>query len=638
MQEKEIQVLNYLKNQTDWCTAANISVNLNYSIRSIKTYISYINANYPELVLSSRKGFLIRDKERLYSLLNASASHIPQTAQSRQAYILKLLLLRQQTKDLNELAEELCISPVTLTNEISIIKGELTKFDLVFRTKNNCAYIDGLEKNKKKMISHLIYSETKDNFSSLELIQTYLPNLDMKIIKHIITDKLLSNHYFIDDFSLTNFILHVGITMERSLENPSSQEQNDTCGNIPADSPIYKLLREICDNLEKYFPVRFTDGDFYNLALILMTRIVHENINQLEPSRLKEIVGVEIYDLMEMIQNKVRNVFYVNLNNQDFIIRFSLHLSNMMIRLENNIHLRNPQLLSIKNTYPYIYDVSVFIANLITKEKGYLLSEDEIAYISLHIGVLIEEQKALRDKVKVLVLAPQYYSTHLRLVKKIHTVFEDSIILLGVITSLDELGLFSDYDFIISTIPVNVCSSVPVARINNYFDNKDVSNIINILEDIKKARVKATLENKLKFIFKKELFFYNPDFKDQRDAIDFLSDALYKTGYVDLTFREKLYEREKISSSAYTNIAMPHPLEMCSFSTAIAVSIHPAAIDWNRNKVNVVFMLAINEENRILFRDIFDLVTEIISSKKYFQSLLNTKTYEGFINLLISSV
>ncbi len=638
MQEKEIQVLNYLKNQTGWCTAANISDSLNFSVRSVKTYISNINSNYPELVLSSREGFLVTDKERLYSLLNASATHIPQTAESRQAYILKVLLLRQQTKDLNELADELCISPVTLTNEISRIKMELIKFDLVFKTKNNCAYIDGLEKNKKKMISHLIYNETKDNFSSLDLIQTYLPNFDMKIVKHVVTDKLLSNHYFIDDFSLTNFILHVGITMERSLENPSATELGDTAVTSPIDKPIHKLLREICDNLEKYFPVHFTDSDFNNLALILMTRIVHENINQLEPSRLKDIVGSEICDLMELIQNKVRNVFYVNLNNQDFVIRFSLHLYNMMIRLENNIHLRNPQLLSIKNTYPYIYDVSVFIANLVTKVKGYILSEDEIAYISLHIGVLIEEQKALRDKVKVLVIAPGYYSTHLRLVKKIHTVFEDSIILSGVITSLDELGLFTDYDFVITTIPVNTCLSVPVAQINNYFDNKDISNIVNVLEDIKKTRVKTILENKLKYIFKKELFFYNPDFKDQNDAIDSLSDILKKNGYVDSTFREKLYEREKISSSAYTNIAMPHPLEMCSFSTAIAVSIHPAAINWNENKVNVVFLLAINEEDRILFRDIFDLVTEIISSKKYFHSLLNTKTYEEFINLLISSV
>ncbi|MGB4661031.1 MAG: PTS sugar transporter subunit IIA [Mobilitalea sp.] len=639
MQEKELQVLSYLKSQNSWSTAANIASNLGFSVRSVKTYISNINSKNPELIASSRDGFLIQEKERLSPILNAASRQIPQSADNRQTYILKVLLLQNQTKDLDELAEELCISPATLTNEFPKIKFELTNFDLVFKTKNNCAYIDGLEKNKKKMISHLIYNETKDNFSSIDLIQSYLPDIDLKIIKHVVTDKLLCNHYFIDDFSLTNFVLHVGITMERFLSNPSLNEIRDSVGNVAIAETVARLLREICDSLEKYFPIHFSENDYYNLSLLLMTRIVHENINQLNISQVNEIVGPKISSLMELIQNKVRNVFYINLNNQDFIIRFSLHLYNMLIRLENNINVRNPQLTPIKNTYPYIYDVSVFIANTITTETGYLLSEDEIAYISLHIGVLIEEQKALRDKVKVIIVCPHYYSNHVRLIKKIHTVFEDSILLSGVVTTPDELDNSAEYDCVITTIPLNRHLTIPVTLISDYFDNKDICNIVNVIDEIKKTRVKTVLENKLKFIFKKELFFYNPDnFSNQTDAIEKLSYALVKEGYVDQSFREKLYERERLSSSAYTNIALPHPIDMCSFSTAIAVSIHPNAIDWNGSKVHVVFMLAINEEDRILFRDIFDLVTEILLNKKNFQTLLNTKNYEDFIQLLISSV
>ncbi len=134
------------------------------------------------------------------------------------------------------------------------------------------------------------------------------------------------------------------------------------------------------------------------------------------------------------------------------------------------------------------------------------------------------------------------------------------------------------------------------------------------------------------------MFFYNPGFSNKEDAINYLSNALNKFGYVDSSFRERIYERERISPSAYLNIAIPHPLEMSAFSTAIAVSIHPTPINWNQNKVNFVFMLAINEEDRILFRDIFDFVTEIILNKKYFEALLKTKTYEDFINLLITSI
>lgn len=638
MQEKEFQILSYLKSQTGWNTAASIAERLDFSVRSIKTYISNINTCYPGLIASSREGFIIQDKEHLAYILNTENGSIPQSSESRQAYILKVLLLQQQTKNIDDLADELCISTATLMNEISKIKSKLTNFDLVFKAKNNCAYIDGLEKNKKKMLSHLIYNETKDNFSSLDLIQTYFPDLDLKIVRHVITDKLLSNHYFIDDFSLNNFILHMGITMERSLENLSGGELSDSSRDVSVPKPVLKLLKEICDNLEKYFPVHFTENEFYDLALILMSRIVNENINQLKSFQLEKIVGPELCNLIELIQKKVKDTFDIDLNRRDFIIRFSLHLKNMFIRLKNNVNLRNPQLTMIKNTYPYIYDVSVFIADIIAKETGYIISEDEIAYISLHIGVLIEEQKALRNKVKVIILCPHYYSTHLRIVKKIHTVFEEDIILSGVITTPDELKNFSDIDFVISTIPVNICPAVPLILVSSFLDSKDIGSISNEIEEIKNNRVRTILEKKLKFIFKKELFFYDPNFENETDAIDFLSGALNKFGYVDSSFKEKLFEREKISPSAYTNIAMPHPLEMCSLSTAIAVSIHPAAIDWNHNKVNVVFMLAINEEDRILFRDIFDFVTDLILNKKYFHELLNTKTYEEFINLLVTSV
>lgn len=635
MQEKEYEILNYLKNQTSWVTASSIADNLNFSIRSVKSYIANINANYPNLILSSREGYFIHDKERLFDLLNTKDSQIPQSSKSRQAYILKLLLFRQQTKNLDELADELCISPATLANEISKIKKELLDFDLVFKIKNNCASIEGPEKNKKKMISHLIYNDIRDNFS-LDPLQTYFPSLDLKLIKKVVTSKVLKNHYFINDFSLTNFILHLAIIMQRSVDNPASLEASDSLNNAYCiDQQISGLLDEILDDLKNCYNVRFNCDEYYNLALILTTSIVNENITRLSYPQLNKIVGSETCNLMSLIQSRVKDALNIDLNNPNFMMRFSLHLHNVLMRLKNKINLRNPQFATIKNTYPYIYDVSVFIANIIARETGHAVSEDEIAYISLHIGVLIEEQKALRNKVKTIILCP-YNSARLGLAKKIQDTFEDSIILSKVVASADELEDLSDYDFLISTIDVNKCITVPVIVIKNYLDNKDIINIAAEIEKIKLARLRNILEKKLKFIFKKELFFYNPGLSSKKDVIDRLSEALYKYGYVDSRFREKIYERENISPSAYLNIAIPHPLEMSASSTAIAVSIHPAPIIWNENKVNVVFMLAIKEEDRMLFRDIFDFVTEIVLNKTYLQSLLKAKTYDDFINFLVA--
>src|SRR5690625_7453190 len=63
----------------------------------------------------------------------------------------------------------------------------------------------------------------------------------------------------------------------------------------------------------------------------------------------------------------------------------------------------------IKYAYPLIYDLSVFIANEIKKEKGFLINEDEIAYISFHIGALFERKKEVDSKIMTTIIAPDYY-------------------------------------------------------------------------------------------------------------------------------------------------------------------------------------------------------------------------------------
>ena len=93
---------------------------------------------------------------------------------------------------------------------------ELADFELTIKTKNNLVFIDGQETNKK-LISKLIYEDSKDSFLSIKMMQSYLPHFDLTIVKQIVSDKLQKHHYFMDDFSLLNLVLHIAITMERKL-------------------------------------------------------------------------------------------------------------------------------------------------------------------------------------------------------------------------------------------------------------------------------------------------------------------------------------------------------------------------------------------------------------------------------------
>ena len=191
---------------------------------------------------------------------------------------------------------------------------------------------------------------------------------------------------------------------------------------------------------------------------------------------------------------------------------------------------------------------------------------------------------------------------------------------------------------IVSTVPVLPVPDVPVVLINSQLSNMEISKISSTIETIKSKKLHRKMEQKLKFLFYEDLFFFNQGFTSERDAITFLAEKLEQKGCVDSQYKQKIFEREDISSSAYSNIAMPHPLEMNSKKTAIAVSIHNTPMNWKQNKVNIIFMLAIQEDDRTLFRDIFDFVTQIISNTHYLQALLTTKTYQEFIDLLLSYI
>ncbi len=635
MKEKEKSVLNFLSRQNDWVTAFHISKSLDISKRSVQNYIKEINQEHNDLITSSNLGFIIKDKSRLFDVFNdLKVDQIPQTEDDRKKYILKKLLLENAQYNLDQLADELFISPSTLTSELIKVKLELTKYDLIFKTKSNNAMIEGLEKNKKKMISNLIFEDSKESFISMELIQSYLPSFDIKQIKKIVIEVLKDKQFFIDDFSLLNFVLHIAIAMERNKTKTDFVESVEN--RIAIDENILSITQLITEDLSNTFKIKFTQTDQYDLSLLIMTRVMNINPDNISIHQLEDIVGKEVVELVTLIQQKSFEIYNINLDKQDFTVRFSLHLRNMLIRLVNKIELKNPQMLLIKNTYPFIYDISVFISNLIKQNQNISISEDEIAYIALHIGVLIEEQKALENKIKVLILSPQYFASSLSIVKRCMQIFGDNILITGMITDENEIDNFYEFDLMISTIPINRIIDKPNIIVSSYFTNKDVSNLSNSIENVLRKKRINKIESKLKILFKDEFFNVNGPYKNQTDIIEALSDDLENAGYVDSKFKTKLFERESISSSAFMNIAMPHPLEMCSLKSAISVSIHTNPIKWNDSTVNIVFMLAIHEDDRLVFKDIFDFISDIISDENKLSSLLKVNTFEEFIKLFAS--
>lgn len=636
MTNKKLDVLSYLQKNSNWKTASEISTALGYSVRSIKSYIHELNSAKPNMILSSQKGFLLNDYEAANELTESFHSVLPQTREERISYIIRKLVVEDTPYNLDRFADDLFVSPLTLQNELTALKSELADYDLVLKTKNNIASVIGNERNKKRLISSMIYRETKAFNCTLQSIQPYFPEFDLNILKQIISNNLISNNLFMDDFLLFNFIIHVAISMQRSSHNEYPHIENGGSNEFTFPDNIEKTINCASHEILQYFSIALSDEDKSELSALLMSQTYPREILNSQANGLDDMITDEVNVLFELIQNKIRHLFSINLNSEKFSLRFKLHLSNLLTRIRHNICLRNPQISTIKTSYPFIYEIAVSIADVINQQYSIELNEDEIAYIVLHIGVLIEEQKTFFNKVSVLVVNPQNSFYQMNLAEKIKLLLEHDAIITGIVSSVDKLSFYKDYDAIISTIPLYPLPAVPVIYISEQFHTADITNVIENINRIKSLRMKVIVEQKLRYLFNEELFFFNQPFASEADAISFLSDQLERKGMVSSDFKQRLLERESISPSSYGNIAIPHPLERCAKRSAIAVSIHTTPIRWGQNNVNIIFMLAIHPSEQLLFNDIFAFVTQIIADNHYLQALIAVNSFQEFIDLLLN--
>ena len=628
MNPREKKLFLYLIKKEDWTTSGELAEELSVSKRSIKSYIKNINLEMDDIILSSASGYKLSDPIEAKRMLEESDDNIPQDKKERTDYILRKLLLNDERQSIVALADEMFVSYATLITELPDVRNALSKYELTLKTKNDYAFIEGDLKNKKKMVSDLLYDEMKQQKSSLSSIGRYFSSINIDMIEPKVREIIQSKDLYLDDLSMVNLLLHLAITAERcnqfsnhvSLATDMNDKISETC---------LEISNEIAQEIYKQYQIVFSEGDIHDIAILISTRLTKANIDDYSDS-----LDAEVLDILSQIEDRLQHAFGFDITNDDFKIRFGIHIANMLSRLRENNRIRNMEIETIKRQFPVIYDVAVFVSDIIERRTGVSVTEDEIAYIALHIGVLVEEQTIKQEKVNVILLYPPYGHGRDEMLEKLRSSFEDSIIVTRVISSITDLSQDDTYDLLISStlIPSNI--NVKQIGVGKHLGSKDVLLVAEAIEKVKKEREHAKISSRLNKLFHKDLFFYDPGISSSNEMIDFLCDTLEKGGYVNEEYRPSVFKREELSSCGYDKIAIPHPLDVESPTTAIAVSIHPEGFIWGEFKVYVVLMLANNYNDSVLFKDVFEYTTYMLASNSGLRSIIQAKTYEEFIKAL----
>lgn len=607
--ERQNEIIKLL-NQYHILSADKIAKMLNVSTKTIRNEIHKINSSLNLNYIISQKGtgYLINEQIQLEKEY-ASEQNIQ--------YLILKKILNHDFYNFYELADELFISESNLQRYIKRVNEIIQKRNSSIKIcrQQNQLYLNGTETEKRQITTYFLMNELNQYNFNLSMYQSLFLRIDILELQKIITEFNNSHHLNLRDVEIISLVIHVALMLERVIRG------NEIINEVDFVNDEYNHLSiQFANILQIRYEIKLNKSEIKYLSLLLAGKV--PSIEENDINEVKQFIQQLIIEINES--------FDVDLQQDSkFADNFLIHLIGLKRRITNHTFLNNPLIKELQKDFPVIYDMSVFIALKIQEFFSTQLYEDEIGYITLHLMGAIERLHTSLHK-KIVLIYPFGQAGYDYIVKKINHIHDLEIEICCQLSMFDAFQI-KEYqpDLVISFVHIEEKVGYPIYVCHNLLLEEDIENIYNIL--------KGNHTFKKNVFFEKELFHIYNDIENKEDVIHRLCESLYYKGYVDQQYEGLVLAREQIAPTAYGSMfAIPHAVKKAGFATRIAVALLDKPIDWNQQKVRLVFLFCLTKERNEEFDLLFEKLVGLLDESKKVRELLKCKKYEEFLELFLS--
>ncbi len=636
------KILHYLLQKKDWVKASELSNYLSISQRQVRKYISTIN-DKEKIIISSSQGYKVNKKK--YDAFVYKQKHIPTEQEKRHKYIIQKLITHPQGYNIFDFSDELYVSETTIKKDIHNIKSFIQKYKLIIVRNKNIIQLLGNEECMRKLIYSFISDYSFNTQFFQEGFHLFEIQYDYNEIQLKLKEAMKHYHLVCNDFSLNNLTTHLIIILNRVESGYQLSESIEDHQIIHSNS--YRVALMMNDYFMEEYGILFNGSELTNISLIIANNVSQSNMINYDNLNLRNIhkyVDNKYIEITKNIIQMVEENYHLFPFKESFISKFILHIQNLFFRAHNNFHVKNPLTDTIKMSYPLIYDIAVFIAQLIKQNYDIYLNEDEIAFISFHIGSYFEDNSFTKmTRVNCAFIYIEYYDFYKTTLKKLCQRFDDKIAIVKIASISDYIDEINpDIDLLILATGINNHFKIRSVYMKPFPDLEDYYKIEEIIDEISFIKQRNELKDYILNFFNEQLFYKNPPFINKEDTLLQMTKDLSNLNYTGKDFYNDVLNREALSSTAFHDIAVPHSLTAKStHKSFISIALFNEGILWSEDKyVHVVAMIGINDNSRKIFSKFFDQLIHMFDNPANIQKLLNTHDFDEFfnvINILFSS-
>lgn len=619
-------VLELFENPQKFMTASYFSSKHQCSLRTVQNDIKQIKNELGTMDCVSfesiaRKGCRIiinspdkfRDvKDSFYQKFSSTTISYPN---ERVSQLLLLLLKEHRAISLYDLENSMFVSRSTLLNDLKSVSDVIARYNLELMRSSNKVIIDGNEINKRLCLMEQNLIITGD----ITAVTEHTPNSPIEKIKNILVETLVSFKQPITDSSLNNYIVQAYVAVQRMQDyffiSPSDLEITEEL------DPERSIAKEVFKRIGQEFFIRIPDAEVDYFALYMKGQGSFTTSDAISP---------DVDNLVRDALSEIRDQHGVDLtDNLNLRIALALHTSSLIVRIKYDMQLKNHLVDYIRQSFPQGFDLGIYFASHLQKVFHKTVSDDEIAFLAIHLYNALAKEHQASGTQKILVISSMRQSENILLRQTLLNWFSDVTAELTFKTpeqiTDDDLNNY----ILLTTEKNNYYDSGLAFYVDSFPSSQDHLNLKLAIDGFQSI-------DDITSIFYKDLYCIRSEKNRKAIVKEMCTDASEQFNIDPDQFYDSVFEREEMRSTYWGNgIAAPHPIASATSNTFVSVTVLPQPVAWDKEKhmVNLVLMVSIGKNNPKAFQ-LWNYLAKVFSDKDFAKKLLEDPSYDHFIRLL----
>lgn len=624
------QLFSLLQNET--LPQDELAQRLSVSTRTVRADITALNSLLipygAQFVLTRGSGYqlIIDDPSRYQTLEDAAPKPqaIPRSGQDRIAFLLVRFLTSAFSLKLEDLADEWFISRATLQSDMVDVRERFARYQLTLETRpRHGMKLFGSEVSIRACLTDLLWELSQQGALNPLIREEAFDASVLAQLEAGLQDILTRHQVRLTDAGERFICLYGAVVTRRVSEGFPLVDfrAEDVAQNVR------DVAHDVAGELQRLAGKPFSAAEEEWLCVHIAARQVQD----VDPGTISADDDEALVNYILRYINQQYN--YNLLEDAQLHADLLTQIKTMITRVRYQIMIPNPLLDNIKQHYPMAWDMTLAAVSSWGKYTPYAISENEIGFLVLHIGVGLERHYNIgyQRQPKVLLVCDAGNA----MARMIEAILQRKYPQVEVVSTLsqreyEQLEAITE-DFVISTARISE-KDKPIVTIAPFPTDYQLDQIGKlVLVD----RTRPFMLNKY---FDAAHFRVIDASMDQQTLFAELCQQLESEGFVDAEFYDSVVEREAIVSTMLGDgIALPHALGLLAKKTVVYTVIAPDGIVWGDETAHIIFLLAISKSEYEEAMAIYDIFVTFLRERAMTR-LAATRSFEEFKTMAMECV